>query len=51
MMYHGSSIKTWLCLLLKSEHTSKPSGRTVGEKVFEKEKKGKKIRKGQQRDG
>ena len=23
MMYHGSSIKTWLCLELKSEHTSK----------------------------
>ena len=22
MMYHGSSIKTWLCLELKSEHTS-----------------------------
>ena len=33
MMYHGSSIKTWLCLVLKSEHTSKLSGR-VGKSLL-----------------
>lgn len=35
MMYHGSSIKTWLCLVLKSEHTSKLRLGRVGESLPE----------------